>query len=520
MVALLRALADRPLAEAAKAHPEAAPMSAHPAELMEFVEGLYDFWRQLDRFMVCHSEAGPDSHDRRPYRTFNATVGRLAEIVRGVYRDVGENITGDHPRVYRQVAAGCDAGLIAVSREWQCPAAYTDLLRGIPFIRQVLINPPLIMDPPMNRRTGQFAKVRENPLVGMRLEKSKWLCYPARVGPLVVFIYFHQRFMGLGCSLANLFALATDEEIAKGPDAVYLFGAPSEALAKFGDLPTVFHDDEAAGLIAAAVPEEDRFGYFGYLKKMVLTLHNVVMIRRGRLPFHGAMMRLVLRGGKAANVLLIGDTATGKSETIEAMRLLAEREIRKLVVVADDMGSIEVAPDGSLTAYGTEIGAFVRLDDLGRGYVFAQLDRAVIMSPQKVNARVVVPITTLEEVMRGHVVHFLLYANNYEEVDPEHPPVERFDSPERALAVFRDGAAMSKGTTTATGLVHTYFANIFGPPQYREQHEALAEKVFAAAFRAGVFVGQMRTRLGIEGFERAGPQEAAGALLALIRGRT
>ncbi len=51
--------------------------------------------------------------------------------------------------------------------------------------------------------------------------------------------------------------------------------------------------------------------------------------------------------------------------------------------------------------YGTEIGAFVRLDDLQQGYAIGQIDRAIIMSPQKVNARVVLPVTTLHEVQRG-----------------------------------------------------------------------------------------------------------------------
>jgi len=32
---------------------------------------------------------------------------------------------------------------------------------------------------------------------------------------------------------------------------------------------------------------------------------------------------------------------------------------------------------------------------------------------------------------------------------------------------------MSKGTTTTTGLVHTYFVNIFGAIQYRPQHDEL-----------------------------------------------
>jgi TPR repeat protein len=84
------------------------------------------------------------------------------------------------------------------------------------------------------------------------------------------------------------------------------------------------------------------------------------------------------------------------------------------------------------------------------------------------------------------------------------------------LAVFREGAAMSKGTTTEIGLTNSYFANPFGPAQRREQHEALAASTFAAAFRAGVFVGQLRTRLGLPGEESAGPPAAAQALLHLI----
>jgi hypothetical protein len=373
----------------------------------------------------------------------------------------------------------------------------------------------MIIDPPMNKRTGQFQKAARNPLDGLAIDPNQWVCYPAVVGPVVIFVYFHQKFVGLGCSLANLFELATTEQIKKGPDAVYLFGVPSEAMATFGELPTIFHEDEDNDLLIAAVPGEDRFGYFGYLKKMVLTLHNILMMKRGRMPCHGAMVRIVLESGRTANMLLIGDTATGKSESLEALRLLGTDSIRDLRIIADDMGSLDIAADGGVLGYGTEIGAFVRLDDLQQGYAFGQLDRAIIMSPQKVNARVVLPVTTLEEVLHGHRLDLLLYANNYEEVDDGHPIIERFENAEAALNIFREGAAMAKGTTTSTGLVHSYFANIFGAPQYKELHEPLAEKVFRAAFESGVFVGQLRTRLGIAGFETKGPEAAAEALLAL-----
>jgi hypothetical protein len=433
-----------------------------------------------------------------------------------LYRDIAENISGDHPRVYRQVAAGCTVGMIAVPKEAPLPELYRSVLADMPFIRQVLIIPPLIIDPPMNTRTGQFERINENPLCYMQLSSSKFLCYPAVVGPLVIFIYFHQHFLELGCSLANLFELAKEDQIAKGPDAVFIYGAPPETMTKYGELPTVFYDDEENNLLVGAIPLETRFGYFGYLKKMTLTLHNIVMMKRGLMPYHGAMTRIVLKNGAAANVLLIGDTATGKSESLEAFRILGRDHIRELRIVADDMGSLEIDNQGKVRGYGTEIGAFIRLDDLQQGYAFGQIDRAIIMSPQKINARAVLPVTTLDEVLHGYPVDILLYANNYEAVDDAHPILERFDSPEQALAVFRAGTAMAKGTTSSQGLGHAYFANIFGPPQYQETHDRLAQRIFEAVFMSKAFVGQVRTRLGIRGFETQGPAEAAKELFALI----
>ncbi|MEI6726825.1 MAG: hypothetical protein WCN81_11465 [Actinomycetes bacterium] len=515
---LLRLLANNPLERVSLATGAPGDLLARRERLHEFVEGLYDFWRRWDRFLVVRAEAAAEPGDKRPLRAFSQTVETLGRLVRDLYRDVAENATGGRPRVYRQVAAGAEVGVYAVSQKWPAPPRYRELLAGIPFVRNLLMYPPLLLDPPTNTRTGQFTEVSDNPLDGLTLEREQWLCYPALVGRLTVFVYFHQRFAGLGLSLANLFELASDEEIAAGPDAVYLYGVPPAALARFGELPAVFHYDHAGRLFVAAVPLEDRFGYFGYLKKMVLTLHNVAAMDRGVMPFHGAYTRLVLEDGSAAGVLLIGDTATGKSETLEALRIIGDERLREMRVIADDMGSIEVGADGRLLGYGTEIGAFVRLDDLQQGYAFGQIDRAIIMSPQRVNARVVLPVTSLDDVLHGYPVDFVLYANNHEPVDEEHPVLQRLPDEEAALAVFTDGAAMSKGTTTATGLTHSYFANPFGPAQRPAQHEALARRTFAAAYKAGVYVGQLRTQLGLPGAESAGPRAAAQALLERIAG--
>lgn len=517
LIRAIRELQHQPWENAAKVADGAEIFFRDPELFNDFVEYVYNFWRSFDRFIICDSTG--DRLDRRPYRTFNTTVEFLTDLVRSVYRDVQENITGRHPNVYRQVNAGAEVSAIALPLDVPLPSGGYQKLKAIPVIRQALLVPPLILNPPINTRSGVFEKTDINPADRVDLASDDWLCYPARVGDLLILVYFYKEFFDLGLALCNLFELASIEELARKPDAVYFFGVPGDIGYSFGESPTVFHEDETNGMLVASVPCADRFGYFGYLKKMVLTLHNICMMRRGRLPYHGAMVRILLKGGVDKTLLVIGDTGAGKSETLEAFRTVGDEYIRDMIVIADDMGSLEIDANGNVIGYGTEIGAFLRIDDLQPGYAFGQLDRSIIMSPNKTNARIVLPVTTFAEVVRGTHVDLVLYANNYETIDDDHPVVELFDAPDDALRVFREGTVMSKGTTSSTGIVHSYFANIFGPPQYRDLHEELAQKYFGALFRAGAMVGQMRTRLGVHGWEMSGPQEAARALLALLSRR-
>ncbi len=494
--------------------PAAASFVSDPALLNSFTENLYNSWREYERFVVVDS--ADDRLDQRPYRTFNATIESLMHLVRKVYRDVQRNTTGRRPNVYRQVKSGAEIATIALPKEMGLPGGAYAKLKDIPVIRQILVYPPLLLNPPMNKRTGQFASIPQNPLDVVDINPEEWLCYPAKVGPLLILVYFHERFFGLGFSLCNLLELADDEALNDPVNAVYLYGVPGMALDALAPLPTVFYDDKENDMISAAVPNRDEFGYFGYLKKMVLTLHNIKMLRMERLPFHGAMVNIVLRGGKSFTVLVFGDTGAGKSETLEAFRTMGEDMIADIVTIADDMGSLEIGTDGEIKGYGTEVGAFVRLDDLQPGYAFGQLDRTIIMNPNQVNARVILPVTNYSNVMRGYRPDMVLYANNYEEVDTDHPLIEQLPDAETALSVWRDGAAMSKGTTTTTGLVHTYFVNVFGATQYREDHDIIAKRYFEEFYKQGIFVGQLRTRLGLPGWERSGPEEAARALLEAL----
>lgn len=484
----------------------------NPALLHDFVEGLYDYWRKFERFLICNSTG--DVLDQRPYRTFNATVETLMNLVRGTYRDIQENLSGQHPRIYRQVSAGAEVATIALPKPMPGLGKYAARLGAVPVIRQVCLYPPMLINPPTNKRTGSFERVNVNPLDLIDVDESEWLCYPARVGKLLVLVYFHEKFFELGFTMSNLFELADDTVLQQKPDAIFLFGTPENSLDHLAKLPTVFYDDD--DILVGALPRREEFGYFGYLKKMILTLHNIKVMKQANLPFHGALVCLQLKGGRSANILIVGDTGAGKSETLEAFRGLAGQQIREITIIADDMGSLEFGVDGRITGYGTEIGAFVRLDDLQPGYAFSQLDRSIIMNPNQTNARVVLPVTTLKNVIKGVPVDFILYANNYQAVDADHPVVEPFGTSQAALEVFRAGTAMSKGTTTATGLVHTYFVNVFGPLQYPDIHDQIAERFFRAFFEQKIVVAQLRTQLGIPGLEHTGPGLAAQALLNLL----
>ena len=515
LVNALQRLTKNTSDEVQKLYPESKQFFRDTSLFSEFVEYMYNFWRGFERYVLCDSFEG-DSIDQRPYRQFNDTVGTLAQLIRKTYRDLEENITGTHPRVYRQVEAGAEFGSISVQVNTDYPDGTYGKLQSIPVIRQVMMNPPLILEPKMNKRTGAFVKIDVNPLSVVQINSDEWICYPARVGDLVIHVFIHEKFYELGFTLCNLFDIADDEEVERKPDAVYLFGIPGEELDSMAEYPTVFYDDQHNDMMVAACPNRDEFGYFGYLKKMVLTLHNSIKMKKGIMPFHGALMKIFLRNGKSATMLLIGDSGAGKSETLEAMRNIGAELISDIVIIADDMGSIEIDDNGDIIGFGTEIGAFLRIDDLKPGYAFGQMDRSIIMSAGKTNARIVLPVTSYENVIKGFKIDFILYANNYEEIDDEHTILERFDSPEKALSVFKEGTVMSKGTTTSTGIVHSYFANIFGPPSYRDIHDSISERFFDAFFKAGVFVGQMRTRLGIPGYEYRGPEEAAREVLKVI----
>ena len=490
------------------------PVLSRKVELHELVEELYNFWRRFERFLYLEAPKRQEATNSELHGVqFIKSNEDFKNLVLYVYRRIAENITGNSPRVYRQLPSGANMGMLIEQVDWMCPGLYGSLAQ-VPFIRLSLVNPPVILYPGSNTRKGAFEEIDDLTPDMLRIDPSEWFCYPAKVGELTAFIFFHQDFISLGLSLSNLFEIAEYREVrGNKPDLIMIFGLPMEGL--WSD--TLFYEDRENGILTGLVRHSKGVDYFGYFKKMALTLHNIAMLKKGRLPVHGAMVHVKMRDGGEANVVIVGDSGAGKSETIEAFRTLNMEDICDLKIIFDDMGSLGVDGKGLAAGYGTEIGAFVRLDDLEAGYAYEEIDRSIFMNPDKTNARLIIPVVRYNHIVKGYPVDFLLYANNYEQVDDDHPVVEFFNSHESALDVFRSGARLAKGTTDEKGLVHTYFANPFGAPQRRDIHEKQAEFYFDYMFSAGTRIGQIRTRLGINGFEHAGPKSAATGLLQIIR---
>lgn len=473
---------------------------------IELIELLYAYWRRLDRISIVRNNSLGDGLQNVRFIQAN---DQFSDLILATYRRIEETVMGFQHRVYRQLVAGANAGLTLNNVTWNCPVEYTGL-SAVPFISTVIFQPPLITYTKRNTRSGIFHEHEANPIANLTLNDNDWYIFPAWVGNMLTFVYFHKDFIDHGLGLSNLFELAIESSyIGKKPDMIYIFGYPDG----HDEKRTFYYKDKKNDIMIGYANYCDDIDYFGYMKKMLLTLHNIKQMENKRLPIHGAMVNIALKNGKESNIIIMGDSGAGKSESLEAFRTLNEKYIRHMRIIFDDMGYLNIEKDGSVKGYGTEIGAFVRVDDLDPAYAYQQLDRGIYSNPDKINARVTIPVSTYEVISKGYKVDYMLYANNYSESEQK---INFFDNLDKAIEVFEDGARKAKGTTSEVGLVKSYFANPFGPVQEQDLAETLVRKYFAKMNENGVKIGEIHTSLAIDGLTKNGPRMAAEELFSLI----
>jgi hypothetical protein len=463
------------------------------------VEEVYQSWRSLQRFGFMNSQDTPEFG-------INALVGRdsdLNDLILRTYRLFQEKIQGRPNLIYRQVQAGTNACFSVHENKRIFAPEYIEL-ESIPVIDHVMLRTPMILHPKSSKRTGMFTETKVNPLDYLDINPEEWFCLPLKVGKHLCFIYFNTKYIALALSMVNLFEMATEKESMQKPDLVMIFGNPD------GKNATEYFHDRVNDIWVGMISDHPRMEYFGYLKKMALTLHNLAAMEHDELPIHGAMVNIVLKDGRSKGIMLMGDSGAGKSESIEALKSVGKDLIKEVQVVFDDMGSIQII-DGVPYGTGTETGAFIRLDDLDPGTPYRDMDRSVFFSPENPNARMVVPAASYAFVTDNHPIDLFCYANNYtKEYGIKHLPADEF----KATTVA--GTRMALGTTQETGLSKTYFANPFGPMQAQDVCDPLIDKTIEALEKNGVFLGEVYTHLGFDKADRHGIEDAAKQLLAFI----
>ena len=445
----------------------------NPNGLYHIVENLYDFWRDYKRYLFADLSVSYVINETNFHDVFNNFNRTILDSYRRVCLNLGKKFN-----IMRELPAGGNA-FILLNRT----SSYTyKELKDVPVLHSIVFRPPFVVNSKSNKRKGIFPIINENPVEGLDVEG--FYCYPILVGKKRVFVYFKDRYTSLALALSNLFEHDDNYKDNK-PDIMILFGSNTKE--------GIYYDEENDIHIASLI-ERDEIDYFGYMKKIILTAYNIEMISVGGLPIHGACVSLTLKDHRKKNIILIGDSGAGKSETLEALRKVASDYVIDMTTIFDDMGTLMIE-DGNMKAYGTEIGAFVRTDDLENGYTYKVFDRAIFMNPSMANARIVLPISSYDDITMGIEIDAILYANNYEEKENK---IRLFDNKNEALEVFKKGARVAKGTTVETGLVTTFFANPFGPVQLQDETNILLDKYFDYFFNNNIIVGEIYTGLALE----------------------
>lgn len=467
---------------------------------LAFVEGIYDFWKSHARYSI--------TTDRRrdvESTVFVASDSQHNQLLLSTFRRLEQTLMGRANKVYRQQPAGTNASLALYRNDAFMFDSTYDALRKMMFIDSVMLRTPMILYTKSNKREWSYEKLDTNPMEDFAGNREEFFCFPAKVGDLTIFIYFHRDFMASGVACANLFELATKKEASKKPDCILIFGNQD------GKNQCGFYYDEDNALWVGSVSYSEKITYFGYMKKSVLTLHNVAMMQRGWLPIHGAFVNITLKNGKKKGICLMGDSGAGKSETIEALKSLGDDKIANIEVVFDDMGTFHIH-DGQVYAQGSEIGAFVRLDDLDPATPYRDMNRSVFFNPDKANARVITPAAPYAVITESHPVDLFAYANNY----GDGIGLRKVEDLEEAKSIFIEGKRMAKGTTQETGISTTYFANPFGPMQEQEMCRGIIDRVFDCLQKNDVFIGEVFTHLGCAPEDRGGIVKGAEGLLRFI----
>ncbi len=295
-----------------------------------------------------------------------------------------------------------------------------------------------------NKRAFPFFELNHNPFKNSKFIADDYIAIPFEIGAWNILCYIHKTpgYIELEPGLLNLFPYSKTKNVtSRQVDGIFILGCPNSNMDDLG----YFHDKDN-DLLVGLIPGLDDCQYFGYGKKPMLTLHNVLCILKGDLPLHCGATRYVVRFDEKTHEPYIFDS----------------------IIKADDMGRaiLEKNENGEEVPYfyGTETGAFACLDGFSEHAKMQMEGREIGYNKHSgTNARQIVPVTDYSEIATGSELDILLYLNNYEIIPMGESCMKANMKPDDALEHFRRGARVAAGSTqTHRGDVEiSYWANPF-----------------------------------------------------------
>ena len=164
-------------------------------KLLEFIEELYNFWKAHQRFSIVNKGFGNAISES----SFVQADSGFNQVIRSMYRSIEEKILGRKNSIYRQMQAGTNASMAIRYNVTKLSDKY-EKLKNIPFIDSLMLRTPMLLHPRSNKRTGTFENREDNPIGSFTGNPDTWFCYPAKIGSLLAFIYFHRDFISSSSS--------------------------------------------------------------------------------------------------------------------------------------------------------------------------------------------------------------------------------------------------------------------------------------------------------------------------------
>ena len=425
----------------------------HHRQCVKFIDGLFHHYRKKSytRLIKLHDEIlNSDESSESIKDRISKRAMKLSDLIietrRILLTKVGLNV-GVRRSQGLECQPNVSCGEIS-GNNIDLPGTYSNL-NEVPITTHADMRTGIHYTTHANKRAFPFFALKHNPFKNEKFNPEEFVAIPFEVGQWNIIAYVHKS---RGCvelepGLLNLFPFSKVRKLANNkPDGIFVYGCPNSSMEDLG-----YYYDKENKLLVGLVPNLNDCKYFGYGKKPILTLHNVLCILNEQMPLHCGCTRYVVRFNSKTNEPYIFDS------------FIKADDMGRAIFLDENSSSLSNGADTPYF-YGTETGAFACLDGFSEHAKMEMEGREIGYNKHAgTNARQIVPVTNYTEVSTGSELDILLYLNNYDLIKPTDSCMDVNMSVDEALAHFRKGARVAAGSTqTHRGKVEiSYWANPF-----------------------------------------------------------